>query len=197
MTRIDFWYDFASTYSYPAAMRIEKMAADRTIDIRWRPFLLGPIFGAQGWRNSPFNLYLSKGRYMWRDLERICQKQALPFRQPDPFPQNSVLAVRAAVALGDADRPAFSRAIYNAEYGEGKPIAERAVIAETLTALGHDAADVLTRAASEPVKMKLRAETEEALRLNIFGAPTFVVEGGELFWGNDRLEAALDWAVDR
>ena len=197
MTRVDFWYDFASTYSYPAAMRVEDAAHARNVELRWRPFLLGPIFGAQGWRNSPFNIYPNKGRYMWRDLQRLCEKLGLPMRQPDPFPQNSILAARVATALAESERPAFSRAIYTAEFGQGKPIAERGVIADVLAGLGHHPSEVIERAATEPVKAKLRMETDEALRLGIFGAPTLVVEGGEVFWGNDRLEDALGWAVER
>ncbi len=72
MPTLDFWFDFASTYSYPAAMRIGPLAAAAGVSLRWRPFLLGPIFKDQGWETSPFNLYPAKGRYMWRDLERIC-----------------------------------------------------------------------------------------------------------------------------
>src|SRR5262245_51053650 len=72
MPMLDFWFDFASTYSYPAATRISPLAAIAGVTIRFRPFLLGPIFKAQGWETSPFNLYPAKGRYMWRDLERLC-----------------------------------------------------------------------------------------------------------------------------
>ncbi len=195
MPTLDFWYEFASTYSYPAAMRIEPLAAAYGVKLRWRPFLLGPLFAEQGCRDSPFNVYPVKGRYMWRDLDRICAALDLPLIRPDPFPQNSLLAARVALALDEDERPAFSRALYTAEFGDGKPIAERAVVAETLTLLGQDAAEVLARAMAEPVKAKRRSETEEAQRLGIFGAPTCIVEGGELFWGNDRLEEALDWAV--
>ena len=59
---IDFWFDFASTYSYPAAMRIGALAENAGVKVRFRPFLLGPIFKAQGWTTSPFNLYPAKGR---------------------------------------------------------------------------------------------------------------------------------------
>ena len=72
MPTLDFWFDFASTYSYPAAMRIAPLAAAAGVTVRYRPFLLGPIFKAQGWDTSPFNLYEAKGRHMWRDLERLC-----------------------------------------------------------------------------------------------------------------------------
>jgi 2-hydroxychromene-2-carboxylate isomerase len=196
MTRIDFWYDFASTYSYPAAMRLENLVSGHAVELRWRPFLLGPIFASHGWRNSPFNLYPAKGRYMWRDIERVCGALDLPLKRPDPFPQNSLLAARATLALVEKDRPAFSRAVYTAEYAQGKPIAERSVIAEVLTGLGHDANTTIERALSDPVKAKVRTETDEAQRLGIFGAPTCVIEGGEMFWGNDRLEEALCWALE-
>src|SRR5712664_252380 len=95
---LDFWFDFASTYSYPAAMLIGALADESAVQIRFRPFLLGPIFKAQGWTTSPFNLYPAKGHYMWRDLERLCADLSLPFRRPEPFPQNSLLAARLALA---------------------------------------------------------------------------------------------------
>ena len=64
MASAEFWYEFASTYSYPAALRITALADQRGVSLIWRPFLLGPIFMAQGWRDSPFNVYTAKGRYM-------------------------------------------------------------------------------------------------------------------------------------
>src|ERR1700730_17799336 len=99
---LDFWFEFASTYSYPAAMRIDALAGKAGVEVRFRPFLLGPIFKAQGWDTSPFNLFPAKARHMWRDVERICAALKLPFRRPDPFPQASLLAARVAlVGLGD------------------------------------------------------------------------------------------------
>ena len=197
MTQIDFWYDFASTYSYPSAMRIEALAATRDVAVNWRPFLLGPIFVEQGWKNSPFNIYPVKGRYMWRDMERICARQKLAFRQPDPFPQNSMLAARLALALEPTLRPEFSRQVYLAQFAKGLPISDRAALAPILEGFGLHPSTMIEKAASEPVKQSLRMETDEAKRIGIFGAPSFVTEDGELFWGNDRLEEALGWAVDK
>jgi 2-hydroxychromene-2-carboxylate isomerase len=192
---LDFWFELASTYSYPAAMRIAPLAKARGVSVRWRPFLLGPIFKAQGWDNSPFNLYPAKGRYMWRDLERISGALALPFMQPSPFPQNTLLATRAAlVALAQGWGEDYCRAIYACEFGEGRNIAEPTTIAAVLTSLGKTADAILQEAQGDAIKTALRAQTEEAQRLGIFGAPSFVTQDGELFWGNDRLEAALDWA---
>jgi 2-hydroxychromene-2-carboxylate isomerase len=197
MPQIDFWYEFASTYSYPAAMRIEAAAAARGIAVRWRPFLLGPIFFDQGWRNSPFNIYPAKGRYMWRDVERICESLGLSFAQPDPFPQNSLIAARLALAVDEAQRPAFTRAVYTAQFGERRQIAEKQTLAELLARLGLEPDAHFARASSEDIKTRLKEQTDEAKRLGIFGAPAFIAKADELFWGNDRLDAALDWAAKR
>ncbi len=195
---LDFWFEFASTYSYPAAIRIGDAAAARGVAVRWRPFLLGPIFSAQGWDNSPFNLYPAKGRYMWRDLERICGELSLPFKRPTVFPQNTILAARVAmIGLSRDWGEDFCRAIYAAEFGEGRNIGGADTLTGLLTQIGQDVHAVLDEAQSDPIKADLRAQTNEAARLGIFGAPSFVTPDGELFWGNDRLEAALDWAAAR
>jgi 2-hydroxychromene-2-carboxylate isomerase len=196
---LDFWFDFASTYSYPAAMRIGALAADAEVTVRFRPFLLGPIFKAQGWTTSPFNLYAAKGRHMWRDLERLCADLGLPFQRPDPFPQNSLLAARVALAgleqaLGD-DFPGedFCRAVFRAEFAEGRRIDEPATIADILVRSGIEPRPALAAAQSDASKARLRTQTDEAQRLGLFGAPSFTTADGELFWGNDRLETALRW----
>jgi 2-hydroxychromene-2-carboxylate isomerase len=190
-----FWYDFASTYSWLAAERIEALAAAADVEVRWRPFLLGPIFVAQGWQFSPFNVYAAKGANMWRDIERYCVLMDLPAStRPEPFPQNGLLAARIATALPDAVRSAFSRAVYRAEFTKAQPIADRSVIGEVLRDCGLDADATLAMAETAQNKAALRAATEEAGAHGIYGAPSFVTSSGELFWGNDRLEQALAWA---
>jgi 2-hydroxychromene-2-carboxylate isomerase len=191
---LDFWFDFASTYSYPSAMRMRPLADAAGVDVRFRPFLLGPIFKAQGWETSPFNLYPAKGRNMWRDLERLCADLSLPFVRPDPFPQNSLLAARVALAVPATKREDFSSAIFRMEFAEGRRIDQPDTIGTILTGLDTDPAALLAAAQTDAIKDKLRSETAEAQRLGVFGAPTFITADGELFWGNDRLERALAWA---
>jgi 2-hydroxychromene-2-carboxylate isomerase len=192
---LDFWFDFASTYSYPAAMRIRPLARQAGVIIRFRPFLLGPIFKAQDWHTSPFNIYETKGRNMWRDLERICADLSLPLRRPEPFPQNSLLGARVAlVGLAETWGEDFCEALYRAQFGEGRRIDEPATIADVLAGVEVDPVPVLVAAQSDRIKSDLRTQTEEAQRLGIFGAPNFITVDGELFWGNDRLERALRWA---
>lgn len=196
MASLSFWFDFASTYSYPAAMRIAEWAGPRDVSIVWRPFLLGPIFADQGWRNSPFNIYPAKGRYMWRDLERVCAAEGLPFVRPDPFPQHSLLAARVAHALDGDARARFCRAVFAEEFGRGRSIDGEDFISGLLRDQELPA-EAIVRANSEEAKAALRSSVEEARNLGIFGAPSFVASDGELFWGFDRLQAALDWAAGR
>jgi 2-hydroxychromene-2-carboxylate isomerase len=188
-----FWYDFASTYSYVAAMRIGRLAAASPVAVRWRPFLLGPIFADQGWADSPFNIYPAKGRYMWRDMERLCARERLALRRPSVFPRNSVLAARIALIAGpEGWCPTFTTAVFAANFAEDRNIAEPATLADILAALGQPPDTVLARAATRETRAALRAQTGEARRLGIFGAPSFIA-GEELFWGTDRLDDAIAW----
>jgi 2-hydroxychromene-2-carboxylate isomerase len=195
---LTFWFDFASTYSYLSAMRIDATAAQRGIAVDWRPFLLGPIFARQGWTTSPFNIYPAKGRYMVRDIQRLAEARGLAFRMPEPFPANSLLAARlATIGRAEGWAPAFSRAIFEAEFARGEDISSQTVVGAALAATGREATDVLRHASEPDVKEALKAATAEAERLGIFGAPSFVTSDGELFWGDDRLECALAWVASR
>jgi 2-hydroxychromene-2-carboxylate isomerase len=193
---LEFWYEFASAYSYLAAARVEALAEAAGVSVRWRPFLLGPIFAAQGWTSSPFNLFPAKGRAMWRDVEREAARLGLPpVTRPEPFPQNTLTAARIAVYGAEADWIApFTKAVFASSFARGRSIAEPAAIAAILAELGLDP-DIPKLAIAEPNKTRLRAIGEEAKSRGLFGAPTFVTEDGELFWGNDRLEQALAWAA--
>jgi 2-hydroxychromene-2-carboxylate isomerase len=189
-----FWYEFASTYSYVAAFRIEGAAAAAGVRVAWRPFLLGPLLAKEGLRDSPFNIFAAKGRYMWRDLERLCAREGLAWRRPTEFPRNGLLAARVAtIGVGEGWGPAFSKAVFRANFAEDRDIAAPEILADILRAIGQEPAAALERAQAPGVKDALRARTAEAERLGIFGAPTFQI-GTEIFWGQDRLADAVAWA---
>ncbi|QBF32234.1 hypothetical protein CFI11_13535 [Thalassococcus sp. S3] len=190
---MEFWFEFASTYSYLSVMRIEKAAEQAGVDVAWKPLMLGPIFGAQGWTDSPFNIYPAKGRFMWRDMERRAQALGLPFRQPPGFPQHTVMAARVAyLALQQNGGRDFVRALYHAQFADGQNVAEPEVVGAALNEAGLPVR-LIDEAQAPEVKAALRAQVDDAQQKGIFGAPSFVV-GEELFWGDDQLEMALEWA---
>lgn len=196
MRSLEFWYDFASTYSYLSAMRIEAMAQASGVTIAWNPFLLGPIFQAQGWTSSPFNIYPAKGRYMIRDMQRLSAERGLVFHSPSPFPQNSLLPARLALALAaDGQIAAFTRAVYQAQFAHGLQLDDRAALGAILVTLRLDSARVFALSADAAIKDALRQQTAQAQTYGIFGAPTFRTADGELFWGDDRLEQAIAYAT--
>lgn len=195
---VEFWYDFASTYSYPAAMTIGRRAADRGVTVMWRPFLLGPLFQSQqGIADSPFNLQKEKGAWMWRDLQRLCDELGLPLAKPTVFPRNSMPAARAALACEaeGLDVAAFSRAVYDANFARDLDISDVGVIGEILAEIDYSGAPIVERMASDEVKAALKEQTQRAADGGLFGAPSITTADGELFWGQDRLDQALDWAA--
>jgi 2-hydroxychromene-2-carboxylate isomerase len=192
---IDFWFDFASVYSYLSVMRVEPLAQSCRVRLHWKPFLLGPIFKSFGWTTSPFLLQPQKTAYMWRDIERLCGKYALPWRRPRDFPARTLLATR--VALLAADQPwmgHFCRRIMRMIFAEDRNVDIPETVGEALAGLAPDAAELLAAARLDDTKTRLRQQTEAARTLGIFGAPTFFA-GREMFWGNDRLEDALACAT--
>ena len=195
--RLAFWYEFGSTYSYVSAARIEAAAASAGVSVAWEPFLLGPIFAEQGWDDSPFNVYPAKGRYMWRDMERLCSGHGIPFVRPSRFPRSGLVAARVAClasATSEPWLPEFVRAVFHANFAEDREIGDAAVVCSILDSLGLPGARIVEQAHAPDDKHRLREQTRRAAGLGIFGAPSFVVDG-ELFWGNDRLEDALEWAA--
>ena len=188
---LEFWFDFGSNYSYLSTMRIETEAAAHGIAIRWRPFLLGPIFRSFGWESSPFVLQKEKGDYMWKDMARQCRKYGLPWRRPTHFPRPAVLPLR--IALVGASQPwmsEFCRRTMSMNFAEDRDIDSPQAMHELLSSLGLPAHRVIEEALSDANKLRLRRQTGTAAEKGIFGAPTFFVDD-EMFWGNDRLDEAI------
>ena len=169
---------------------------DAGVAVRFRPFLLGPIFKAQGWDTSPFNVYPAKGRHMWRDLERLCADLSLPFRRPSRF-RRTACWPRASRWSGwpTAGPTTFCRAVFRAEFGEGRRIDDAQPSPTSSQTCSLDATRVLAAAQSDEIKLRLRQQTDEAQRLGIFGAPSFVTatancSGATIGWSGRSLWAA-------
>lgn len=193
---LDFWFDFASVYSFLTSARIRPLAAEVGVEVRWRPFLLGPIFQSQGLADSPFNLFPAKGRHMIRDVQRTAEEIGIGFHWPAQFPQSAVAASRIAlVGLEEGWGEDFCCAVFRAEYSDNRLISDPAVLADLLTHLKIPVDATFAKAQSDEIKLRLREQTAQAQSRGFFGAPTFTTASGEMFWGNDRLEQALRWAI--
>ena len=192
---IEFWFDLSSVYSYLSVMRIEDAARCAGVAVRWRPFLLGPIFDALGWEAPPFVVQKEKGAYVWQDMERQCRKYGLPWRRPSVFPRRAVLPTRIAVLATDEPwQPAWCRETMRLNYGEDRDVDTPEIATGILERFGLPAALILEAAVGDENRQRLRAATQTARERGIFGAPTFFV-GDDMYWGNDRLDDALQAAA--
>lgn len=188
INEIDFWFEFASPYSFISAMRIEKWADHNDLKINWQPLLLGPIFKSYGWETSPFNLFPEKGRYMWQDVKRRCQKFSIAFKKPNVFPAHSLLATRVVYSLRyDSQISSIIKAIYQAHFQQNLDIAKPQTLEKILPCFGFKGSEIIERSLSSENKEALKNHMIKAEKLGIFGAPSFIYNN-ELFWGDDRLE---------
>ena len=193
--RLEFWCSYGSTYTYLTVMRIDQVATTAGIDVEWKPVHLPPILQKMGWTGSPFTQFPEKGRYMWRDLERRAKVRNLPYRKPAVYPVDNLLTTKVAlVAAEEGWCPEFSRAVFHGNLVERRVIGEGQNLHNDLSSLGKDPITVIERAQSQSTESTLVERTDEAIKLGIFGAPSFTI-GGELFWGDDRLEDAVDWCL--
>jgi 2-hydroxychromene-2-carboxylate isomerase len=183
--QIEFYWDSASPYTYLAATQIEALAARHGASVVWKPFLLGKVFEATGNR-APATIP-AKGKYLFQDLRLWAQHYGVPFRFPKVFPVASLGSLRIACALPEADIGRWALAVMQAYWSEDRDIGQPEILKAVAASLGWDGDDLLARAQTQPVKDRLKANTEEAVQRGVFGAPTFFI-GKTMFWGNDRFE---------
>ena len=195
MSGIDFWFSIGSTYSYLTVMRVTDAARNAGVSLRWRPFDVRHVMVAQN--NIPFKGKPEKSAYMWRDIQRRAQKYRLEPRIPAPYPLAELVFANQVAMLGAREGwvEEYTRATYRLWFDAGKPAGEEPNLSTSLSEIGQDPARVIAKARSEDIAAALAEQTEEAMALGVFGAPSFAV-GAEVFWGDDRLEDALQWARD-
>ena len=190
--QLDFFLFLGSTYTYLAVNRAEALAAQAGIALRWRPFSVRSIMIEQN--NRPFVGKPVKLAYMWRDLERRAQRHGIPFKSIPDYPNDAdQLANRVAtLAAIEGWCPAFTKASYRMWFLENKDPGKPEHATLLLEQLGRNPSDVIARADSSEIRDRYAAETEVARALGIFGSPSFVHDA-EIFWGDDRLEDAIEW----
>lgn len=193
MAEIDFWFSIGSTYTYLTVMRLTEVERTAKRAFRWRPFNVRHVMIEQN--NIPFRGKPVKTAYMWRDIERRALRYGLAPALPAPYPLSGLLLANQVATLGAKEGwvEPYTRATYRRWFESGEPSGEEPNISGTLREIGEDAERVLALAQSEQIERTLAEATDEAMRIGVFGSPTFVVDG-EVFWGDDRLEDAILWA---
>ncbi len=188
--KLQFWFSFGSTYTYLSTQRIEELARSREVGIDWKPFILKAISSGSGNQSNP-----RKVNYMWRDLKRRADRHGLEFNKPTIYPVDYQLTARVAlIASHEGWCPEFTKLVFHWNFVDGRQIGVEGNLEAALRKMGKDPQVVIAKAKSGEIVEAMQRQTDKAKSLGIFGSPSFIT-GDELFWGDDRLEEALDWCL--
>ncbi|MDJ0956911.1 MAG: 2-hydroxychromene-2-carboxylate isomerase [Arenicellales bacterium] len=193
LKNIDFWFSIGSTYTYLTVMRLKTLEQEKGIRFNWQPFSVRKLMQEIG--NIPFTGKPVKEKYMWRDIERRAQRYGIPITVPVEYPlKNFDLANRVAIVArqeGWCDK--YTRTAYRLWFVNGLPPGDDPNLSESLESAGQSIDRIFELATSDSITDAYHDATSQARSLGIFGSPSFVVDGHELFWGDDRLEDAIDY----
>jgi 2-hydroxychromene-2-carboxylate isomerase len=188
---IDFYFSIGSMYTFLTVMRIDRV--EDTTDIRfvWRPFSVRAIMIEMDNRPASKPLKLA---YMWRDLHRRAEMYGFAFEGEAPYPLRAFDLANQVAVVGAREGwcADYVRATYRRWFVEKQECGLEPNLSDSLREIGEDPTRVIALAQSDEIARAYAASTEEARRLGIFGAPSFVARG-EVFWGDDRLEDAVTW----
>jgi len=175
-------------------MRLLNVERTHNIKLRWRPFDVRHVMIKQN--NIPFKDNPVQAEYMWRDIERRGQRYGPSPKVPAPcpFPVLDLANQVATLGVKEGWVEAYTRAAYKRWFENGEPAGEEPNLSSSLREIGCDPSQVLSAAQTESIVKALKSTTDEAMALGVFGSPTFTVDS-EVFWGDDRLEDAVLWAL--
>lgn len=197
MKQLDFWFDYSCPYAYLGSTQVEALARRTGAELTFRPMLLGGVFRAVGAPQNMMDvLSPAKALHNLNDMLRWADFFGVPLSVPSGHPFRTVEALRATL-LTRCD-PAVIHGFYRAYWIDGQKPSEPATLRAVLSAAGHDPDGILAHLQDDAVKDDLRRRTDEAIALGIFGAPTFIVNRTQLYWGQDRIdfvERALEGRV--
>jgi 2-hydroxychromene-2-carboxylate isomerase len=190
---IDFYFEFSSPYGYIASQLADDFEKRVGRPLRWRPFLLGPVFKITG--QPPLVEIPMKGEYSRYDFMRSARMHRVPYKHPSKFPIGTVAAMRAFYWLDDRDSAqarALARALYKAYFVDGLDISAPATVIEIAKSAGIDATALATALEDPALKERAKKEVDNAIAANVFGSPFFIADG-EPFWGVDRMPMLEEW----
>jgi 2-hydroxychromene-2-carboxylate isomerase len=189
---VEFFFDFGSPASYLAWTQLPRIAMECRAQIVWRPMLLGGVFKATG-NQSPATIP-AKGKWLFGDLARWARRYGVTFRMNPWFIINTLPLMRGAVGIQMRQPERFLPYVdlmFRAMWEKPVNLGDPQVVAQALAAAGFDAGAFQAMIGEPEVKAKLVADTDEAVKRGVFGAPTMFV-GDEMYFGQDRLDFVRD-----
>ena len=186
---IDFYFDFISPYSYLAYKKIKSLNDLNNYKIIYKPILLGGLHNLGGITAPAFNV--RKMKNMKNDCELIAKKNKIIFKWNDKFPINSLYLMRGYLVLNEKLKKKYFEVCFDNYWKENTDISIEENIHKILNLCSINKTDFFKNINDKKIKDQLRELTNFAFQKDIFGAPTFVVNN-KIFWGQDRLEYALD-----
>ena len=187
--KIDFYFDVISPYAYLAHKKIIKNFKNKNINFDYKPILLGGLHKLAKITAPAFNKFKMKN--MKKDCELIANKNDIKFQWNDYFPINSINIMRGYLLIDNELREEFIDNFFEAYWKNNKDLSVKENFNEVLNNLKINPDNYFNGIQNEKIKNKLKINTSEAFGKEIFGAPTFIVNN-KLFWGQDRLEYAID-----
>ena len=187
---LEFYFDFISPYAFLAHKEIKKIEKKNSLNIKYKPILLGGLHNLHGIKAPAF--IPSKARFMIRDCKMIAEKNKINFKFNSYFPIKSLNLMRGVfIALEDNFQNFYVDKIFEAIWKDGLNLNDQIIIDKVLKNLEINPKTFFLRSLNQNIKDELKKKTKEAFNKGIFGAPTFVVNN-KIFWGQDRLLFALD-----
>ena len=184
--KIDFYFDFISPYSYLAHLKIKRT---KNINFNYKPVLIGGLHNLQGITAPAF--IKPKLKHMMSDCDLIAKKDSFNFIWNSKFPINSLNIMRGYLFINNENKDLYLNVIFDAYWKDNLDISNEEIIKSLLKKSKIDPNSFFEGIKDPQIKAKLKNVTQAAHDKEIFGAPTFVVNG-KIFWGQDRLEFALD-----
>ena len=183
---IDFYFDIISPYAYIAYKKILKI---NNVNFKLKPILLGGLHNLAGITAPAFNKYKMKN--MQNDCELVSKKNNISFKWNSRFPINSLHIMRGYLCVKDNKKEEYLNIFFEAYWKDDQDLSKEENIKTLLKKLKIDENDFFNSIKNQNIKDKLKELTQEAFEKEVFGAPTFIVNN-KIFWGQDRLEYALD-----
>jgi 2-hydroxychromene-2-carboxylate isomerase len=201
MPSLECFFDCSSPWTYLGFHNVQPLAAELGVEIDWRPILVGGLFNTvnPSVYESRANPVPAKQAYQYKDMQDWARYSGVTIRWPmSVFPVNSANAMRGCIVAGGQGKlVAYATAVFEAYWGEDRDISRDDVLADCARAAGLDAVKMAAAVREQPIKDRLRANTEECARRGGFGSPTFFIDGDDMYFGNDRMPLIRDALLRR